>query len=85
MFACLWAVMVLGRFCRQLLALLNRLFDGANHIESGLRQMIVLARYQVMEATDGVRKLDVLSLPPREGLCDGEGLGQADTIPLPSP
>src|SRR6516164_3527568 len=32
--------------------------DGADHVEGGLRQMVVLALAQALEAADGVGKLD---------------------------
>src|SRR6187402_1083803 len=51
----------LGGFRRQLLALLDRLFDGADHVEGGFRQMIILAFAEAAETLDGVREVDELA------------------------
>src|SRR5262245_20104759 len=46
------------RFRRQLAALLHRLFDGADHVERGLRQVVVLAVAQALETFDRVGEVD---------------------------
>src|SRR3984893_3581304 len=44
----------LRRLGRELLRFFDSLFDGADHIESGFRQMIVIAFDEPLEALDGV-------------------------------
>src|SRR5260370_7274153 len=51
----------LGRLGRELLALFDRLFDGADHAEGLLRQMIVLAFAKPAETLDGVGEVDELA------------------------
>src|SRR5712675_2574910 len=51
----------LGRFGRELLAFFDRLFDGADHVESLLRKMIVLAFAKPAETLDGVGEVDELA------------------------
>src|SRR5262249_29259051 len=63
------------------LALLDRLLDGADHIEGGLRQVVVFALAQSLEAADGVGELDELAHRAGENLCDVEGLRQ-ETLDL---
>src|SRR6516225_3406764 len=46
------------RRCGELLALFHRLFDGANHVESLLGQVIVFALAQLLEAADRISKFD---------------------------
>src|ERR1700722_6970736 len=65
----------LRRF-RELLALFDRLFDGAHHVEGGFRQMVVLAFAQVAEALDGVGEVDELAGRAGEDFGDVEGLRQ---------
>src|ERR1700722_4173519 len=65
----------LRRF-RELLALFDRLFDRAHHVEGGFRQMIVLAFAQVAEALDGVGEVDELAGRTGEDFGDVEGLRQ---------
>ncbi len=48
----------LRRLRRQLLALLDRLFDGADHVEGGFREVVVLAGDEALEALDGVFERD---------------------------
>src|SRR3954462_12613901 len=48
----------LRRFGGELLALFDRLFDGADHVKGLLRQMIVLAFAQSAETLDGVGEVD---------------------------
>src|SRR5215831_1768914 len=47
-----------GGLRRQLLTLVDGLLDGADHVEGGLRQVVVLAFAQPLEAADGVGELD---------------------------
>src|SRR5258705_9836132 len=63
-------------FRRELLALLDRLFDGANHVEGRLRQMIVLAFAQPAETLDGVGKVDEFAGRTGEDFGDVERLRQ---------
>src|ERR1700675_1422442 len=46
---------------RELLALLDGFFDGADHVEGGFRKMIVLAFAYPSEALDGVGEVDELA------------------------
>ena len=48
----------LCRLGSELLALLDRLLDGSDHVERGLRQMVVVAFAQALEALDGVFEFD---------------------------
>src|SRR6185369_3074972 len=50
-----------GRFRRELLALLYRFFDRADHVEGGFGQIIVLAVAETLEAFDRVLKIDELA------------------------
>src|ERR1043166_247249 len=56
------------------LGLLACLFDGADHVEGALRQVVVLAVNDLLEAADGVGDLDELALEAGELLGDEEGL-----------
>src|SRR5580693_7037623 len=49
---------LLSRFRGELLALLHRLIDRADHVEGGLGQVIVFALDQALEAADGVGQID---------------------------
>src|SRR6516164_1096073 len=60
----------------ELLALLDRLLDGADHVEGGLRQVIVLTLAQALEAADGVGKLDEHAGRAGEDFGDMERLRQ---------
>src|SRR6266849_3787864 len=60
----------------ELLALLDRLLDGAHHVEGGLRQMIVLAIAQALEAADRIGEVDEDAGRSGEHLGDVEGLRQ---------
>src|SRR5947207_8843717 len=57
----LFAIRPLGRFSSQLLALLDGFFNGADHVEGGFRQVIVLAFADGTEALDGVGEIDELA------------------------
>src|SRR5215831_4637581 len=65
-----------GRFGRELLALLDRLFDRAHHVEGRFRQVVVLAFDQALEALDGVGDVDQLAGRAGEYLGDVERLRQ---------
>src|ERR1700722_6466025 len=64
------------RFRGQTLALLDRLLDGADHVEGVLRQVVVLAFAQALEAPDGVGEVDENAGRAGEYLGDVEGLRQ---------
>src|ERR1700722_16909399 len=64
------------RFLRELLALLDGLFDGADHIEGLLGQMVVLAFAEVAKTLDGVGKVDELAGRAGEDFGDEERLRQ---------
>src|SRR6516164_2865319 len=66
----------LRRFRGQLLALLDRLFDGADHVEGGFGQVVILAFAEAAEALDGVREIDELAGRAGEDFGDVEGLRQ---------
>src|SRR5947208_16936318 len=72
----LFAIRPLGRFSRELLALLDGFLDGADHVESGFRQVIVLAFADRAETLDGVSELDERALRPGEDFGDVERLRQ---------
>src|SRR3990172_576613 len=57
-----------------LLRLLDRLLDGADHVEGLLRQVVVLALHDLLEAADRVGELHVLARVAGEGLGHVEGL-----------
>src|ERR1700734_1047416 len=61
---------------RELLALFDRFFDRAHHVEGGFRQMIVFAFAQIAEALDGVGEVDELAGRAGEDFGDVEGLRQ---------
>src|SRR5712691_12431882 len=65
-----------SRFCREFLALLDRLFDGADHVESRLRQVIVFSFDQALEALDRVGESHELAGSTREHFGDMERLRQ---------
>ena len=54
-------------FRRELLALLDRLVDVADHVERRLGQMVVLAFDQALEALEGVGEVDQVDVPGSEG------------------
>ena len=66
----------LRRFRRELLALLDRLFDGADHVEGLLGQMIVFAFAQTAETLDGVGEIDELAGRAGEDFGNEERLRQ---------
>src|SRR5580704_15827912 len=51
----------LRRFGGELLALFDRLFDGADHVEGSFGQVIVFAFAEIAEALDGVGEIDELA------------------------
>src|SRR3974390_3890967 len=63
-------------FSGELLALLDRLFDGADHVEGRFRQVVVLAFAEATESLDGVGEFDELARRARENFRDVEGLRQ---------
>src|SRR5579871_1660848 len=65
-----------SRFGGELLALLDRLLDGADHVEGGLRQVIVFALDQALEALDGILQVDELAGRAGEHFGDMERLRQ---------
>src|SRR5207237_10173166 len=76
----LFAIRPLGRFSSQLLALLDGFFDGADHIEGGFRQVIVLAFADRAEALDGVGEIDELAGRTGEDCSDVERLRQGARV-----
>src|SRR4051812_29560786 len=66
----------LRRFGGELLALLDRLLDGADHVEGAFRQIVILAGDQALEAFDRVLELDEHAGRAGEDLGDMEGLRQ---------
>src|SRR5512134_2246353 len=58
----------------QLLRLLDRLLDAAHHVEGLLRQVVVAALHDLLEAADGVGELHVLAGVAGELLRDRERL-----------
>src|ERR1043166_2662362 len=64
------------RFGGELLALVVRLFDGADHVEGGLGQVVVLAVHQALEALDGVGEVDELAGRAGEHFGDVQRLAQ---------
>src|ERR1700727_903267 len=67
---------LLRGFGCELLALFDRLFDGADHVEGRLRQVIVLAFADGAETLDGVGEVDELARRSREDFGDEERLRQ---------
>src|SRR5262249_45966751 len=65
-----------GRLGRELLRLLDRRLDGADHVEGRLGQVVVLAGAEALEALDGVGKLDEDARRAGEDFGDVEGLRQ---------
>src|ERR1700741_477255 len=67
---------VLGRFCGELFALFDRLFNSADHVEGRLRQVVVFSLAEPFEAFDSLLQVD--QLPGRAGEYFGhvEGLRQ---------
>src|ERR1700726_2457962 len=51
----------LRRLGGEALAFLDRLLDGADHVEGSLRQVVVLAIAQTLEAADGIGEVDELA------------------------
>src|SRR6185312_6708286 len=72
----LFAIRRLGCFSRQLLALLDGFFDGADHVERRFRQMVVLAFAETAEALDGVGEVDEFAGRTGEDFSDVERLRQ---------
>src|SRR4051794_34607461 len=72
----LFAIRLLSRFRRELLALLDGFFDRADHVEGGLREVIVLAFTDGAEALDGVGEVDELARRAGEDFGDVERLRQ---------
>src|ERR1700761_1338458 len=66
----------LRRLGGQLLALVDRLFDGADHVEGGFRQVVILAFAEIAEALDGVGEIDELAGRTGEDFGDVERLRQ---------
>src|ERR1022692_3227761 len=64
------------RFGGEFLALLDRLLDGADHVEGVLRQVIVFAVAQALEAADGIGEVDENAGRAGEHLGDVERLRQ---------
>src|SRR5207302_10647890 len=60
----------------QCLRFLDRLFDGADHVESLFRQMVVFPVDDRLEAADRILERNVLAWRAREGFGDMEGLRQ---------
>src|ERR1700681_2846412 len=71
----LFAIRSSRRFGRELLALFDRLFDGADHVEGRLRQMIVLAFADRTEPLNGVGEINKLAGRTGEDFSDEERLG----------
>src|SRR5216683_505050 len=67
---------LLSCFGRELLALLDGFFDGADHIERLFGKMVVLAFAQSAEALDGVGEVDELAGRAGEDFGDEERLRQ---------
>src|SRR4029077_21029432 len=65
----------------ELLGLVHRLADVADHVEGLLRQLVVLAVDDLAEALDRVGELHVTARLPRELLGHGERLRQ-ETLDL---
>src|SRR5450631_4824761 len=72
----LFAIRLLGCLGSQLLALFDGLFDGADHVEGGFRQMIIFAFDDSAETLDGVGKVDEFAGRSREDFGDVERLRQ---------
>src|ERR1700694_254802 len=64
------------RFRGELLALLDRLLDGADHVKGVLRQVVVLALAQALEAADRIGEVDEHAGRAGEHLGHMEGLRQ---------
>src|ERR1700730_16148250 len=60
----------------QLLALFDRLLDGADHVEGRLRQVIVLAFADRAKTLDGIGEVDEFARRSREDFGDEERLRQ---------
>src|SRR4051812_39266745 len=67
-----------------LLRALDRAFDRADHVERLLRELVVLAVEDLLEAADRVLELHVLARRPRELLGDEVRLRQ-EPLDLPGP
>src|SRR5882757_2371074 len=63
-------------FGGELLALLDRFFDGADHVEGLLGEVVVLAFAESAEALDGVGEVDEFAGRTREDFGDEERLRQ---------
>src|ERR1700738_3288165 len=71
-----FAIRPLSCFRRELLALLDGFFDGADHVERRFRQMVVLAFADGAKALDGVGEVDELAGRTGEDFGDVERLRQ---------
>src|SRR6185369_2373762 len=67
---------MLGRGLRHLARLLDRVLDGADHVEGGLGEVIVLAGANALEALDGVLEVDEDARAAGEDFGDVEGLAE---------
>src|ERR1700676_5334559 len=71
-----FAIRSLRGLSSELLALFDRLFDGADHVEGLLGQVVVLAFAKSAESLDGVGEVDELARRSREDFGDEERLRQ---------
>src|SRR6202158_2777008 len=69
-------VVFFRRLGSELLALFDRLFDGADHVEGLLGQMVVLAFAKSAKTLDGVGEVDELARRSREDFGDMKRLRQ---------
>src|SRR5690606_1604129 len=76
-----WRAMASG-FLGQLLGLLDRFLDAADHVERGFRKVIVLAVDNCLERAHGVLDLDELARDVGEHLGDVERLAE-EALDLP--
>src|SRR5262249_52280465 len=60
----------------ELLGLGHGFLDGADHVEGRLRQMVIFAVAQTLEALDRIRQLDEHARPAGEDFGHMEGLRQ---------
>src|SRR5258708_40235758 len=75
---------LLSRFRGEFFALLDRLVDGADHVEGGFGQVIVFAFAQALEAADGVGEVDEHARRAGEHFGDVERLRQ-EALDFPRP
>src|ERR1051326_6772469 len=66
----------LGRLGGELFTLFDRLLDGADHVEGGLRQVVVLALAEALKTADGVFERDEYAGRAGEHFGDVERLRQ---------